>query len=174
MDNLTLERIKTLHPDVRTEALQIYNEICSVLKKNVICRFSHTLRTFEEQNQLYAQGRTKLFDSKGKRLGIVTNAKGGQSYHNYGLAIDIVLLVDKDGNGTYESASWDINGDFDKDGVADWNEITIIFLKYGWKYLIDKKGKRWDFPHFQKTFGKTIKQLQTIKKFKENIYPILV
>jgi peptidoglycan L-alanyl-D-glutamate endopeptidase CwlK len=172
MDNLTLERIKTLHPDVRTEALQIYTEICSVLPKNVICRFAHTLRTFEEQNQLYAQGRTKLFDSKGKRLGIVTNAKGGQSYHNYGLAIDIVLLVDKDGNGTYESASWDINGDFDKDGVADWNEITIIFLKYGWKYLIDKKGKRWDFPHFQKTFGKTIKQLQTIKKQPGTSYPL--
>ncbi len=173
MDNITLERIKTLHPDVRNEALQMYNEICSVLKKNVICRFAHTLRTIEEQNQLYAQGRTKLFDSKGKRLGIVTNAKGGQSYHNYGLAIDIVLLVDKDGNGTYESASWDIKGDFDKDGVADWNEITNIFLKYGWNYLIDKKGKRWDFPHFQKTFGKTIKQLQSTKTFKENIYPIL-
>lgn len=172
MDQVTLNRIEQLHPNLRNEALQIYNEICSILKKNVICRFAHTLRTNEEQNQLYAQGRTKLFDSKGKRLGIVTNAKGGQSYHNYGLAIDIVLLVDKDGNDIYESASWDINGDFDKDGVADWNEITNIFLKYDWNYLIDKKGKRWDFPHFQKTFGKSIKHLQTIAKQPGTNYPV--
>jgi peptidoglycan L-alanyl-D-glutamate endopeptidase CwlK len=173
MDKITLDRIEKLHPDVRTEALEIYKEICSVLTKNVICRFAHTLRTNEEQNQLYAQGRTILFNNKGKRLGIVTNAKGGQSYHNYGLAIDIVLLVDKDENGTYESASWDIKGDFDKDGVADWDEITKIFLKYGWNFLVDKRGRRWDFPHFQKTFGFTVSQLQKIKTFKENIYPIL-
>ncbi len=161
-DSITLERIKLLHPDLVKEAELIYDEICSALPKNVLCRFAYTLRTNEEQNNIYTQGRTKLFDSKGRRLGIVTYAKGGQSYHNYGLALDIVLLLDKDGNGTYESVSWDIKGDFDKDGVADWTEITNIFLKYGWSFLIDKKGKRWDFPHFQKTFGLTIKQLQNL------------
>jgi len=41
------------------------------------------LRTFEEQNRLYAIGRTK----PGK--GIVTKARGGQSMHNYGLAADL-------------------------------------------------------------------------------------
>jgi peptidoglycan L-alanyl-D-glutamate endopeptidase CwlK len=40
-------------------------------------------RTYQEQNELYAQGRTK----PGK---IVTNAKGGQSYHNFGIAADFV------------------------------------------------------------------------------------
>jgi len=39
------------------------------------------LRTVEQQDKLYAQGRT----APGK---IVTNAKGGQSWHNYGLAVD--------------------------------------------------------------------------------------
>jgi len=39
------------------------------------------LRTIAEQDALYAQGRT----TPGK---IVTNAKGGQSYHNFGLACD--------------------------------------------------------------------------------------
>lgn len=38
-------------------------------------------RTYEEQNALYAQGRTK----SGQR---VTNARGGYSWHNFGLAVD--------------------------------------------------------------------------------------
>jgi len=41
------------------------------------------LRTAAEQNALYAQGRT----TPGH---IVTNAKAGQSMHNYGLAVDVV------------------------------------------------------------------------------------
>ena len=45
------------------------------------------LRTFEEQSALYAQGRTR----KGPK---VTNAKAGQSLHNYGLAVDFALFTD--------------------------------------------------------------------------------
>lgn len=43
---------------------------------------SSTYRCFDYQNQLYAQGRT----TPG---GIVTNAKGGESFHNYRLAFDL-------------------------------------------------------------------------------------
>jgi len=154
MDKITLDRIETLHPVLRTEAKEIYQEICARLTGNVICRFSHTLRTHAEQNELYAQGRTK----PGK---IVTYARGGQSYHNYGLAIDIVFLVDRDKNGTYETPSWDINADWDKDGTPEWKEVDHVFSMYGWKGLY-KNGKRWDFPHFQKDFGLTIPQLQKL------------
>lgn len=49
------------------------------------------LRTWEEQDALYAQGRTT-----GKPGGIVTNAKGGQSPHNFGIAIDFTLDADPD------------------------------------------------------------------------------
>ncbi len=38
-------------------------------------------RTVAHQNKLFAQGRT----TRGRK---VTNARGGQSYHNYGLATD--------------------------------------------------------------------------------------
>jgi peptidoglycan L-alanyl-D-glutamate endopeptidase CwlK len=154
MDKITLDRIALLHPQLRDEALEMYKEICDRLGKNVICRFSHTLRTFKEQNDLYAQGRSK----PGK---IVTFAKGGQSYHNYGLAIDIVFLIDKDGNGSYETASWDISTDWDKDGTTDWKEVDFVFNMYGWKGLY-KDGKRWDFPHFQKDFGLNIVKLQKL------------
>jgi peptidoglycan L-alanyl-D-glutamate endopeptidase CwlK len=94
-DKPTLDRIELLHPVVRQEVKDIYlNEIIPTLSGKAICRFAYTLRTFAEQDALYSQGRTKLFDDKGKRLGIVTKAKGGQSIHNFGLALDIVLLKD--------------------------------------------------------------------------------
>lgn len=155
-DKVTLQRIELLHPDLRAEAKELYEEICSALTGRAICRFAYTLRTFAEQEVLYMQGRTR----PGK---IVTNAKGGQSYHNYGLAIDIVLLVDRDGNGTFEAASWETNVDFDGDGKADWAEVVAIFKRYGWEWGGDWAGFP-DRPHFQKTFGKSIKQLQATGK----------
>jgi len=126
-DKITIDRISLLHPIIREEGLQIYNEICEALKGSAICRFAYTLRTFAEQDALYAKGRTEA----GK---IVTNAKGGMSYHNYGLAIDIVLLKDKDGNGTFETASWETNVDFDGDGVSEYlfnlKPVRIVAVTY--------------------------------------------
>lgn len=153
MDKITLQRIELLHPKLRPEAKKIYSEICESLTGNAICRFTHTLRTFKEQNDLYAIGRTR----PGKK---VTNAKGGQSYHNYGLAIDIVLLVDKDKNGTFKTALWDTKTDFDGDRVADWQEIVAIFKRYGWEWGGDWGFK--DYPHFQKTLGKSVVNLQNL------------
>lgn len=59
----------------------------------------HTLRTFEEQALLYARGRT----APGA---IVTKAKAGDSYHNYGLAFDVAIL-DKAGKLTWKSPRWE-------------------------------------------------------------------
>ena len=70
MDKITLDRIATLHPKVRSKVLEAYTHINNkLLGKGVRLRFAHTTRTNEEQNELYAQGRTKLFDASGKRLG---------------------------------------------------------------------------------------------------------
>jgi peptidoglycan L-alanyl-D-glutamate endopeptidase CwlK len=168
MDSITLQRIQTAHPKLRAELTKIYEEICAVLTSRVICRFHFVFRSIAEQDALYAQGRTKLFDSKGKRLGIVTNAKGGSSFHNYGLAVDIVLLIDNDGNGSYESASWDTKKDSDKDGISDWLECVAIFKKYGWEWGGDWKRFN-DAPHFQKTFGYTTAQLRKLPQV--NGYP---
>ena len=132
-----------MHPKLREEVRDIYFEISSALTGKAFCRFSYTLRTFAEQDGLYAQGRT----TKGN---IVTNAKGGLSYHNYGLALDIVLIDGK-------NASWDIKKDYDSDGKADWIEVVNIFKQYGWTW-----GGDWKFldaPHFEKPLGYSIRTL---------------
>lgn len=152
MDLITLKRINYLHPAIRQEALSAYKHINSkLLGKNTRLRFAYTLRSFSEQDNLYALGRT----NPGKK---VTNARGGQSVHNYGLAFDIVILIDKDGDGNFETASWDINSDNDNDGRADWMEVTQYLKSLGWQW-----GGEWttfpDYPHFEKTFGLNWKTL---------------
>lgn len=139
MDKITESRINLLHPKVRDEVTKIINEANAALTKHSQVRIVQGLRTIEEQDGLYALGRTK----PGKK---VTNAKGGSSFHNYGLAIDFCLLIDG------KEISWDMAKDYDEDKKADWTEVVEIFKKYGWEW-----GGNWssikDYPHFQKVFG---------------------
>lgn len=136
-DKITLDRINLMHSRVRKELLEEYLDINTRLPKGVRLRFSQTLRTFSEQDTIYAQGRTK----KGK---VVTNAKGGQSIHNYGLAFDIVLLYDLDGNGTFETASWKED--------SHWMRVVNYFKSKGWSWGGDFKSI-YDSPHFEKAFN---------------------
>jgi len=149
-DAITISRIELMHPKVREEVRRMYEAICLALTGRAVCRFTHTLRAFEEQDALFAQGRSR----PGKK---VTNARGGASYHNYGLAFDICLIVDG------KTASWDIKSDFDQDKKSDWMEVVAIAKSYGWEW-----GGDWarfpDAPHFQKTFGFSTKQLRELKK----------
>ncbi len=137
MDGITIQRINNFHPNFREKLLADYTYANNVLLgKGVRLRFSWVHRTWREQNELYLK--------KPK----VTNARGGQSLHNYGLAFDIVLLYDKDGNGTFETASWDTVIDRDNDGMADWMEVAEYFKSQGYEWGGDWKSFK-DYPHFQ-------------------------
>ncbi|KAF6658852.1 M15 family metallopeptidase [Paenibacillus polymyxa] len=98
------------------------------------------LRTIDEQNGLYTQGRTKPGQ-------IVTNARGGYSYHNFGVAIDFALLL-PDG----KNVSWDMKRDGDGDGIADWDEVVAEAKRIGWNWGGDWRSFK-DYPHFEMTFG---------------------
>lgn len=145
MDKTTLANIEKLHPSLRLEAINIMCQVDAALNGRATCRIISSLRTFKEQEALYAQGRTK----PGKK---VTNAKPGQSIHNYGLAVDICLIIDG------KVASWDTKADWDGDKQSDWMEVVTIFKRHGWEW-----GGSWisfkDMPHFQKTFGLSWKGL---------------
>lgn len=147
VDKVSEEKIKTLHPILRDEIRVLIDKINTCTLTGVAkVRIAQGLRTFAEQDALYAQGRTK----PGK---IVTKAKGGQSIHNYGLAIDIVLII----NG--KEASWDTKKDFDKDQQSDWMEVVTEFKRAGWIWGGDWRTFK-DMPHFEKTKGLTLKQIQ--------------
>jgi len=134
-DKISIDRINKLHPKVRS-AFKMFVESAEA-ELNITLRVTYGLRTIAEQNALYAQGRT----TAGK---IVTNAKGGQSYHNYGLAIDVVEM---------------------KGNTANWNfDYSLL------KPIADKHGIVWggtwkfvDKPHFQIDLGFSISQLKTKK-----------
>lgn len=151
-----MSKIDTLHPLIREEVRKLVDVInTTVLKSNVKMIVTQGLRTFDEQ--------TKLYNQKPK----VTNAKAGQSLHNYGLAFDFCLA---DGGKTI----WDVAKDFDGDKVADWMEVVKIFKAAGYTWGGDFRSIT-DRPHFEKTFGHTWQQLLAIKQSgkTENGYVII-
>lgn len=124
-----------LHPQVRTKCEKFIEE-CR--KQGVTVLITSTYRDNESQDALYAQGRTL----PGKK---VTNAKGGQSFHNYRVAFDFVPLVN---------------------GKAMWNDLEtfvkcgVIGESVGLEWAGRWKGKMREMAHFQFTGGLTLKDFQ--------------
>ena len=129
-------RINTLHPMVRAKA----NEFIIRAEKElgIKLRVVSTLRTWSEQDKLYAQGRT----SPGN---IVTKAKGGESLHNFGLAIDVVEI--KNGKAIWNNPNW--------------NRIADLGKQIGFKWGGDWRSFK-DKPHFEINFGKSLAQLRAL------------
>lgn len=153
MDKISLARIEEAHPAVRQDLIDILQEAETRLTGAYSLRYTWVLRTDEQQNDLYAQGRTRPGE-------IVTWAKAGESWHNYGLAVDICLLHESG-----KMVSFDTQADFDGDGVADWMEVVGMFKRRGWDWGGDWPAKKRDRPHFQKTFGLTIEEAKKRKRF---------
>lgn len=145
-----MSKIDTLHPLIRDEVQKGVDHVNSkILTGDVKMIVTQGGRTFDEQNGMYAQGRTK----KGK---IITNAKGGQSIHNYFLAFDFCLVKGK-------VTIWDVAKDFDSDKQPDWMEVVAYFKSLGYTWGGDFRSIS-DKPHFEKTFGHTWQQLLAIKQ----------
>lgn len=157
MDQLSLKRLETLHPDLVEIAKKTFEKAEKVLTGRAKPRITYALRTFKEQNDLYNLGRTVVNPdgktAKKPKGNIVTNAKAGQSIHNYGLAVDFALIIDG------KTASWDNLKDWDGDMVSDWTEVVRIFKGDGWEWGGDWKTFK-DLPHFQYDFGYSWQQLQ--------------
>ena len=92
-------------------------------------------RSSTEQNGLYAKGRT----APGS---IVTNAKGGYSWHNFGLAADYAFVV----NGKVTCA-------------GPWSKFGSIARSCGLEWGGDFKSIC-DRPHVQLTTGRILAQMR--------------
>lgn len=125
-DAISITRVKALHPKVIEDFKNFITDAEQGL--GIILRVTQGMRSIAEQDELYASGRTR----SGK---IVTKAKGGQSYHNYGLAVDLVELVNNGADWSY-----------------DMGKLKPYAQKYGIGWGGDWVGFK-DFPHFDKTFG---------------------
>ncbi|AIW03428.1 endolysin [Bacillus phage Moonbeam] len=153
--------LEGLHPYVKAKTEELIANANNRLKGNYKIMITQGLRTKAEQNNLYAQGRSQaqlnavgLGNVKAKpSMQKVTNARGGYSMHNYGLAIDFALRS-VDG----KDVTWDMNKDFDGDGKADWMEVVEEAKKLGFEWGGDWKSFK-DYPHFQLTAGLTDKQV---------------
>lgn len=133
----SLDQIETLHPKLRSIALQAYNEAIQHTPIGVHPIITQGYRTFEESDKIYQQGRTTPGE-------IVSNAKAGQSWHNFGLAVDFALVV----NG---KTIWDQHN-------PQWSTVVNIFKAHGFTWGGDWKGFK-DYPHLEMKFGQTLSNL---------------
>ena len=124
-----------LLPSVRTRVQQFLD---SAKAQGIDLLVTSTYRDNASQDALYAQGRTTV----GR---IVTNAKAGQSWHNYRCAVDVVPVV-------AGKPRWDV-----KDAV--WQEVGRLGKAAGLEWAGDWKRFK-EYPHFQYTSGLTFAQLQ--------------
>ena len=111
----------------------------------VVC----TRRDFEAQNALYARGRTReqldavgLTNVQPAPAPIVTNARGGDSYHQYDCAFDVVPLL----NG---KPVWGTAGE---DGEL-WKRLGAIGEACGLDWAGRWHGSLREMGHFQYTGG---------------------
>lgn len=137
-------KLEDLHPRVQEKCSQL---ILACRNVGIDILVTSTYRDHESQNALYAQGRT----SPGNK---VTNAKGGESFHNYRLAFDVVPLT----NG---KPVWDTKGP----ALEIWNKIGALGVSIGLEWAGNWKTFK-EFPHFQFTEGLTLKDLQAGKMIK--------
>jgi peptidoglycan L-alanyl-D-glutamate endopeptidase CwlK len=132
-----------LHPVVAERTNQLVQKAAAI---GIVMVITDDFRSAAEQDQLYEKGRT----SGGN---IVTYAKGGESYHNFGLAVDFALKT------AAGDVIWDMNYDRNGNSRADWMEVVNLAKELGFEW-----GGDWpqfkDYPHLQMDFGLSIADLQ--------------
>ena len=128
-DKKTGNLLNSLEPAFRRK-VELFLAKCKAAGMDV--RVTSTKRSCAEQTKLYNQGRT----TPGKR---VTNARCGQSSHNYGLAVDVVQI--KNGKALWTNPNWSRIGQIGKSVGMEWGG--------DWKSFKDR-------PHFQDLGGRSI------------------
>jgi len=144
VDERSEKNIATLLPEVRPIARALVQKAAS---NGIQIKVISGLRSYEEQDALYAQGRTTPGN-------IVTNVKGGHSNHNFGIAFDIGVF-----SGTQylpESPQYQAVGVLGMDLGLEWGG--------SWTSIVDQ-------PHFQlrPAWARNISQDAMLAKLRQRI-----
>lgn len=132
-----------MHPVVKERVDRLIQQTA---EKGIAIVITDGFRSAEQQNEIYAKGRTLEGN-------IVTNAKGGESYHNFGLAIDFAIETPAG------DVLWDLNYDGNANGQSDWLEVVETAKALGFEWGGDWREIK-DYPHLQMDFGLSIRELQ--------------
>ena len=120
----TSKDLDLLHPTLKRKTL---NMIAEAKKHNIDLRVISGFRSMKDQDLLYSIGRGEDY-----KKNVVTNARAGKSYHNYGAAVDVVEY--KNGFPNWSTKNWQLIGKIGKTQGLVWGG--------DWKTFKDK-------PHFQ-------------------------
>lgn len=148
-DKLSEEKIKALHPLARDKARGFINAVEQ--KLGIKLRVVDGYRPFARQQDYYNQPTDGIDNDNDGQIDEpdekITNARPGYSYHNFGLAFDVVPIIG--GKATYNLAP----------GV--WERIAAVAKRFGFiwggsfKSIVDK-------PHFEMHVGKDLAQLREL------------
>lgn len=135
----TLKRLSAVHPELKR---RIETLIAQLAAQGLTVEVVQGFRAPEEQDALYAQGRTK----PGKK---VTNAKRWQSNHNYGLAVDLCPFENGKPNWDAPFSTWQTIG----------RAAEVLGLEWGGRW-----AKFRDLPHVQMP-GLTVTQCHALYNY---------
>jgi len=138
IDDRSKKNIATLHRQVQPLATSLIDQ---AVAQGIHVKVISGLRTYAEQDAIYAQGRTKPG-------AIVTKAKAGYSWHNFGLAFDVGIFS-ADGKKYFGES-------------PDYKRVGAIGRSIGLEWGGDWQGFK-DEPHFQYVKGKSMAQLREAK-----------
>ena len=126
LDDRSERNLATLHPEIQKRVATFIGAAKNLAQpRGLDVRIISALRSYAEQDAIYAQGRT----TPGR---IVTHARAGHSNHNFGLSVDI---------GIFKGKSYlDDHPLYDELGPLG----ESLGLEWGgrWKKIVDK-------PHYQ-------------------------
>lgn len=123
LSNISLARLQNVHPELARRVTKLADALWIV---GIQIEVDTALRTAEEQDELFARGRT----SPGKE---VTNARGYQSNHVIGCAVDV-----SPEDSVTHLPDWNASH-------PGWQKIVSVGATYGLR-----DGKSWhDLPHLE-------------------------
>lgn len=139
MQNFSMKRLNSVIPILADKFRAIRTQLFD--RHKITIEVVSGLRTFAEQNELFAQGRTK-------RGNVVTNARAGESFHNFGLAIDVCPYLSDSFDWTDDRVVW----------LTIANCAKLYGLESGWFW------RHQDKPHLQISAGFSLVEINAFNR----------